>query len=199
MSNTYEIGIMAGKEVAKAIDAFFDTKEAKENWRYHEKKVLKDGTSMYRTEMRDHPSMFPVGRGFLDMLRGFESFGGDEYAFRCIMISEEGFKDEVSNTIGQQYFEDFTSSNEINYPDSFEEDEPDYIKKIREKGEYCDEEEASHKMTELLMDTDTKSVDMFESLCHRFVSENSDFQKGMDAALIILLGYNLSEIADMIG
>ncbi len=199
MSQTYEIGIMAGKEVARAIDAFFDTKEAKENWAYHEKKNLKDGSTMYRAEMQNHPSHFPVGRGFLKMLRGFEAFTGEEYAFRCIMISEEGFKDEVSNTIGQQYFEDFTSSNEINYPEEFSDDEPLYIKKIREKGETCDEEDASHKMMELLMDTDTKSVDMFERLCHRYVSENSDYQKGMDAALITLLGYNLSEIADMIG
>lgn len=196
MSITYEIGIMANKNVAKALDEFFGSAAAKRNWSEYEKKQLSDGSTMYRTWCNNHPSWYEIGKQFLATLHEFSCSIIEDDAYRCIMISDEGYKDEYSNDIGQVIFEDFNASNDINYPESFE--TSDDISDIEKALEISDCEKSSEIMTGLLMDTDVSTYKSFEDLAGRYIGGSADFRKGIDAALTILLAYNMKEVANMV-
>ena len=203
MGVSYEIGIMANNRAAKAIDAFFESEDAKKNWSEYERKELSDGSTMYRTWCNNHPSWYKIGKKFLEVIRGFEKSNYEPDALRCIMVSEEGFKEEISNTPGQLFFEDFESSNEINYPVSFEDSGTDdesiaADKAIMDIALNCDREKSSEVMASLLMDDKVSSYEMFEDLASAYHLHGSEYRNGMDLALSILTGHKLVEIAEIV-
>ncbi len=187
---------MANKNVADALNEFFDSAAAKRNWSKFEKKQLADGSTMYRTWCKNHPSWYEIGKKFIATLHEFSKSKIEADAFRCIMISDEGYSDEYSNDIGLLIFEDFYSSNIISYPESFE--SMDDISEIEKALQTSDYERSDEIMTELLTDTDISTYKTFEDIAGRYICGNSDFRKGIDVALTILLAYNLQEIANKV-
>ena len=196
MGITYEIGIMANKNVADALDEFFESADAKKNWGKYEKKHLADGSTMYKTWAYNHPSWYEIGKKFFATMHEFSSSKIDDDAYRCIMISDEGSSNEYSNDIGQMIFEDFYYSKIINYPESFE--ATDDISEIEKALKTSTYEKSSEVMTVLLTDTDVSTYKTFEDLAGRYICGNSDFRKGIDVALTILLDYNMKEVANKI-
>lgn len=202
MGVSYEIGIMAGKNAAKKIDAFFESEDAKKNWSEYERKELSDGSTMYRTWCNNHPSFYSIGKKFLEVIKSFEKSKYEPDALKCIMVSEEGNKDEYSNTPGQLFFEDFDSTNEINYPVSFE-DNTDYDSvavndEIQNIAATCDMDISASKLAELLMDDENSTYKMFEELASAYDTGSAEFRKGMDSALSVVTGWNLLSIAKQI-
>ena len=53
-------------------------------------------------------------------------------------------------------------------------------------------------MSELLMDTNVTTYDMFEDLVVAYENGNEDFRKGMDKALETLLWYNMNDIVEKV-
>lgn len=202
MGVSYEIGIMAGKNAAEKIDAFFNSEDVKENWSEVERKDLSDGSTMYRTWNNNHPSFYPVGKQFLEVIRNLADTDDEDDAYRVLMVSEEGYSEELSNTAGAKIFEEFCSSRKIEYPESFE-DNTDYdliavddeIQNIAAK---CDMETSSSKLAEILMDDENSTYKMFEELACDYHNGNSEFRKGMDRALSIVTGWKLLSIAKQI-
>ena len=202
MGVSYEIGIMAGKNAAEKINAFFDNEDVKKNWSEVEKKILPDDTTMYRTWTNNHPSWYEVGKKFLEVIRNLADTENEDDAYRVIMVSEEGYTEEYSNTIGQEVFEDFTSSNEINYPQSFI-DTTDYDadavdEEIQNIAAKCDMETSASKLAELLMDDGNSTYKMFEELASSYHEGNKDYRRGMDDALSVVVGWKLLSIAKQI-
>ncbi len=202
MSCSYEIGVMANKNVALALDKFFESEDAKTNWSRYERKKLSDGTTMYRTWCNNHPSFYSIGKKFLEVLKSFKESELGPDAFKCIMVSEEGSKEEISNVPGQLFYEDFDSANEINYPESFE-DSTDYDSiavndEIQNIAAKCDMDTSASKLAELLMDDENSTYKMFEELASAYDSGSAEFRKGMDSALSVVTGWNLLSIAKQI-
>lgn len=195
MSVLYEIGIMANKNVAEALDEFFESDDAKRNWSKYQKKQLSDGSTMYLTKINNHPSWYEIGKRFLAIFHEFEHSKETDDAYRCILVSDESNRDEYCNIIGLEIFEDFNSAYEINYPETFDEDDISGIKKALEASDY---DKSSVVMADLLMDTDVSTHKMFEDLAGRYLDGNSEFRKGIDAALTILLTFNMKEVAEKV-
>lgn len=202
MSISYEIGIMAGKNAAKKIDAFFESEDAKKNWSKYERKELSDGSTMYRTWCNNHPSFYSIGKEFIKVLKNLQESKYGPDAFKCIMVPEEGNRDEYSNIPGRLFFENFDFTNEINYPESFE-DNTDYDSaavndEIQNIAAKCDMDTSASKLAELLMDVENPTYKMFEELASAYDSGSVEFRKGMDRALSIVTGWNLLSIAKQI-
>ena len=202
MGVSYEIGIMAGKNAAKEISAFFDLGDVKDKWSEVERKTLSDGFTMYRTWINNHPSWYLVGKKFLEVIKNLADTDNEDDAYRVVMVSEEGYTEEYSNTIGQEVFEDFTSSNEINYPESFA-DSTDYDaeavnEEIQNIAAKCDMDTSAEKLAELLMGDENSTRKMFEELASAYHDGSADFRKGMDRALSIVTGWDLLSIAKQI-
>ena len=194
MSCTYEIGLMANKKVAEKVDAFIESDEAKKNWGRWDRKVLQDGSTMYRTWQNNHPSWYPVGKKFLELIKSFEESKYEPDAFRCIMISEEGYKEEHSNTPGQLFFEDFDSPYEIQYPETFEaSDDVDMVKQALID---CDCDASAEVIADAIAQADVSMS--FEALATSYVEGDASFRKGMDNALFNLLGLNMAQIASKV-
>ena len=197
MSTSYEIGVMANKNVAKALDDFIGSDIAKENWKYWERKELKDGSTMYKSDINNYPSHYEVGRKFLEVFESFKQSEEIDDAYKLVMSPQENGSSEMGNEIGQSIFEDFSYTNEINYPSEFTtSEEDDALSRIRQAHDDCDEEKAASELSDILMDDKIGTYMSFESLAYRYLTENADFKKGMDAALSILLEMNMSELAD---
>lgn len=196
MSITYEIGIMANKNVADALDEFFENADAKRNWSKYEKKQLADGSTMFRTWTNNHPSWYEIGKKFLATMHEFSSSKIDDDAYRCIMISDEGSSNEYSNDIGRMIFEDFNYSKIINYPESFE--AADDISEIETALKASTYDKSSEVMAVLLTDSNVSTYKTFENLAGRYICGNSDLRKGIDVTLTLLLDYNMKEIANKI-
>ncbi len=191
MSNYYEVGVMANKNVAKALDEFFESAEAKANWSNYERRTLSDGSTMYRSEINNHPSWFKIGQKFLATLHEFQYSKDADDAYRCILVSESGVKDEHSNIPGQEIFDEFDTSNEINYPEDFE--TADSVVQIEQALRDSDKETSSDVIGSVTAEADTWEV--FEDLSARYIGGDAKFREGMDAALTIITGYNMAEIA----
>ena len=199
MSCSYEIGIMANKNVARALDDFIESE--KEDWSYWERKKLSDGSTMYKTEIRNHPTWFTAGKKFLARLNAFSYSKNKNDAFRCIIVNEEsGSKEEHSNIPGQEYFADFGTLKEINYPESFEaESDNDVINKLVDKRQKCDSQDVAERLFTLLNDDSTPSyAGVFEDWCYSYIHGTKEFREGLDSAIATLTGHKLSELADMI-
>ncbi len=117
MSLAYEIGLMANENVAKAVDAFFSSDEAKKTWGKYDRVELDNGSVMYRTWCNNHPSRSTAGMMFLDTIRRFEGALSSKDAFKCILLSENGDCDEYSNAPGRASFDTIGHTSMITYPE----------------------------------------------------------------------------------
>lgn len=61
-----------------------------------------------------------------------------------------------------------------------------------------DNDKVADLMSDMLMDTNVTTYDMFEELVVAYHSGNEDFRKGMDKALETLLWYNMNDIANKV-
>ncbi len=196
MSCTYEIGIMANKNVAEALDKFLESEDAKKNWSSYERKTLTDGSTMYRTWCNNYPSYYPIGKEFLKTIRKFVSSADIDDAFRCVMLSEEGSKEEILSALGDEIFEDFEVLREINYPEDF--DTVEDVVQIEQTLRDSDADKNAKIMSDFLMDDQVKTYMMFEDLAAKYIGGSEEFRKGIDAALTTLLSYNMKEVAEKI-
>lgn len=61
-----------------------------------------------------------------------------------------------------------------------------------------DNDKVANLMSDMLMDTDVTTYDMFEELVVAYRGGNEDFRKGMDKALETLLWYNMNDIVSKV-
>ena len=61
-----------------------------------------------------------------------------------------------------------------------------------------DNDKVANLMSDMLMDTDVTTYDMFEELVVAYNGGNEDFRKGMDKALETLLWYNMNDIVSKV-
>lgn len=61
-----------------------------------------------------------------------------------------------------------------------------------------DNDKVAEEISEMLMDTEIPTYDMFENLVVAYVNGNDDFRKGMDSALTTLVWKNMEEIVDTV-
>ncbi len=64
--------------------------------------------------------------------------------------------------------------------------------------EFLNRDEAGEQMATYLLDTDVKTIDMFEDLMYAYNNGSEEFKAGIDKACEILLWKNLQEIAEEI-
>lgn len=201
MGTRYEIGLMAGKNVAKKVDAFFANEETKKNWNPVKRIILdQDDSILYKTCSDMHLSWFDKGQEFLKLLDSFNYENGKDNAYKCIILADEGCNkvQTISNFAGQEAYEDFDVINSINYPE-----EPDYeadanLQYICYTADECERIISADVMARLLMDDEVSSEDMFEDLADAYRYGSEEFRSGLDKAVSILTKYSLVEIAGLI-
>ena len=201
MGTTYQIGLMAGKNVAKKVDDFFANEETKKNWNAVKRIIFEqDDSALYKTCSDMHLSWFKKGEEFLKLLDSFNYENGKDNAYKCIILADEGCDkvQTIANFAGQEAYEDFDVINSINYPE-----EPDYeadanLQYICNTAAECECDISAEVMAGLLMDEEVSTEDMFENLANAYRYGSEEFRSGLDRALSILTKYSLVEIARLI-
>lgn len=140
MGQWYEVGLQAGREVAKNVDAFIKaehkSERAGENFDPKARKEFSDGSVTYAWYMKWQPEWFSDEKRFLAVLNKFsdesvdEIVNGDDFiddeevfAWKLVAVGDEGGHDERGNTLGFNIFDGLYSTNAVIFPESFDESE----------------------------------------------------------------------------
>lgn len=201
MSYSYEIGLMAGKNVAKKVDDFFANEETKKNWNPVKRIIFEqDDSVLYKTSSDMHLSWFDKGEEFLKLLDSFNYENGKDNAYKCIILADEGCNkvQTIANFAGQEAYEDFDVINSINYPEELNYEADANLQYICNIAVECEYDISADVMSRLLMDDKVSSENMFEDLADAYIYGSEEFRSGLDRAVSILTKYSLVEIARLI-
>ena len=153
MGQWYNIGLQAGKKVAEAVDAFIKAEHKGDtlglNFDPEKRKTLSDGTTVYKWSMKWAPSFYKDEGRLVEVLKGFDdkqlpfddlfAAGTEEYGYKLVAVGNEGGQDEMSNSIGYEFFAGLYNAYEVAYHDEFSESyinndlssaEPGYVRDV---------------------------------------------------------------------
>lgn len=140
MGQWYNIGLQAGREVAKDVDAFIKAEHKSDklgdNFDPSARKELKDGSVIYSWYMKWDPSWYQDEKRFMAVLDKFsdeaveevvneEDFidDADVFAWKLVAVGDEGGQDERGNWLGFDTFDGLYNAAAVTFPESFDEPE----------------------------------------------------------------------------
>lgn len=231
MGQMYEIGLQAGKEVAAKVDALIASLHhgdaCGENFDPIKKKVLSDGSTVYKWYQKWNPCLYKDQQSLVDTVRKFnndnvkeiinnlcdilnvEDYDLDDdleekyadYAYKLICVGDEGGSDEYANEYGADYFDCLYDGSELVLPEEFNESDEQHetIDILNELMEQnYDREVSSDELSQLLMDDHITTSYVFENLACEYLHGSKEYREGIDKALYCLLSYNMKDVAKLI-
>ena len=202
MGEWYEIGVQAGKRVAKDIDKFIADMHkgdaAGENYDPNARKELKDGSVMYLWYMKWDPYWYKDEKAFMEVLKKYEDESeDDELAYKLVASGDEGGCYEDGNEIGYDIFDGLYRSSGVAFPEKWEESPyKEKVELIIDASKKINRETSAEYLAELLMDDENSTYKMFEELCCDYINATDEQREAIDSTCSILTGYRLTTIAE---